>query len=240
MEEILEKLGFSEYKKKAYIALIELETGTVGNIARKSKIPSSKIYEILEWLYNQGYISIIKQKPLTYKANNPKHLLKAEVKSRMDSLKKIEEDINKITTSLGVAQRNTFQIVYGRDAFFKKVKESVSRSEKSIIAIVKSWRVDYDLKEITTHFIKRGGKVRFLGPTHTDNRQYIHAWKSIGIDVKNHEPESTRFTVWDGKIITIGFKDDGNKDYASLWIENEYLGKILTDYFEKLWKSKTH
>lgn len=235
MEKILNELGFSEYKKRTYLAIIKLEKAKVGQIAKSANIPSSKIYEILRWLYENGYISIVSQKPLMYKANDPKSILKSEVSSKIDVLKKIENEINNLNTHLDVAEKANFQIVYGRDAFFKKVKEVVSKSDKSIIAIVKNWRLDYELKILTKEFVKKGGKGRFLGPIKKENKNLIKEWNETGIKTKNFNPDTTRFTIWDERIITIGFKEENKKDYFSLWIENEYLGKILTDYFNKLW-----
>jgi len=238
MEKILDKLGFSEYKKKAYIALIRLEKASAGEIAKKSKIPTSKVYEILHWLYENGYISIVSQKPLVYKANDPKSLLKSQVKDRISELKDIEQEINNIKTNLGVAEEGNFQIVYGKAAFFKKVKEATQKSKNNIIAIVKNFKLDYELRELTKDAIEKGAKARFLGPTNL-NKEAIAEWKKTGVKIKNFIPDSTRFTVWDKKIITIGLKDQGRKDYVSLWMENEYLGKILTDYFDRIWKGKT-
>lgn len=235
MKNVLRKLGFSEYKARAYIALVGMKRGSVGEIAKKSNIPSSKIYETLKWLYENGYISIISQNPLVYRANDPKHVLKSEVEARIEALKDIKKEIGRIKTNLEVAERGNFQIVYGRNSFFKKVKEAVSQSRKSIIAVVKHWRIDHELIELIREFIARGGKMRFLGPVNTKNRNKVRIWTDIGTEVKNFNPESTRFTVWDGRIITVGFKDSG-KDYFSLWIENEYLGKVLTSHFNSIWR----
>jgi len=237
MEKVLDKLGFSEYKKKTYLALVRMERAKVRDLVKATSIPSSKIYEILNWLYSNGYISIVSQEPLIYRANDPKNILQNEVRARIDKLKDIESEINKINTGLPLIAKADFQILYGRDAFFNKVKESVAKSNKSVIAVVKNWRIDYDLKELTGNFVKNGGKARFLGPINKDSKKLVSLWNSIGVLTKNHIPDSTRFTVWDGKIITLGLKDDSSKEYYSLWIENEYLGKILTQYFDKMWLS---
>jgi sugar-specific transcriptional regulator TrmB len=238
MEQLLGKLGFSEYKKRAYIAIIKLGRCKAGEVAKKANIPSSKVYETLDWLYRNGYISLVSAKPLIYKANDPKSVLKSDVRDKIAKLKALEEEINKISTNLGVSEKASFEVVYGRDPFFKKVKEAVARSEKSILAIVKNWRLDYELKELNTGFIKKGGKMLFLGPVTSMNRTRVAEWKKIGVKVKNFVPEMTRFTIWDGKLIAIGFKDEKERDYFSLWIQNEHLGKIFTDYFNSIWDSK--
>ena len=229
-------MGFSEYKKRTYNVLLKLENATVGQISKKAKIPSSKIYEVLSWLYENGYISIVNQKPLVYAINNPRAVLKSEIRTRIDRLKDMEIEINKLKTGDEFSGSADFQIVYGRNSFFKRVKDAVTRSEQTIFAVVKSWRLDYELKELTKDFIIRGGEVKFLGPINKENRAQVSEWKKIGVQIKHYIPESTRFTIWDGKLMTLGLKDEGSKDYFSLWMENEYLGRILAEYFDKLWK----
>ena len=82
LKKILAELGFSTYKAETYISLLKIRTGTIQQIAKISKVPSCKLYENLKWLYENGYISLILQKPLTYKANDPNILLKSEINNR--------------------------------------------------------------------------------------------------------------------------------------------------------------
>ncbi|MFA5796749.1 MAG: helix-turn-helix domain-containing protein [Candidatus Woesearchaeota archaeon] len=238
MDKILDKMGFSTYKKRAYLALIKLEKAKVGEIAKKTNIPSSKIYETLNWLYAKGYISVVSPHPLIYRANDPKPIIGSEIKLQMNALKEIEEELKKIKTGLTVAERGSFQIIYGRDAFYTKVKESVNTSKKSIVAIVKSWRLDNELFELTKEFTAKGGTARFLGPITPENKPKIKYWNEIGVKTKHLIPDETRFTIWDERIIAIGLKQEGEREYFSLWIENEYLGKVLTAHFNQLWNSK--
>jgi sugar-specific transcriptional regulator TrmB len=234
---VLDSLGFSRYKKKAYLALIRLEKAGAVQIAKKAGIPSSKIYEVLQWLYENGYVSLVSQRPLVYKANDPKTVLRSDVRSRIGELRSIEKEISRMSTGLGFTEKAVFEVVKGRGAFFKKVKEAVARSDSSIVAIVKNWRLDYELRELSSEFVSQGGVMRFMGPVNKGNKQLVNEWKKMGVQVKNIMPEATRFTVWDGKTVAIGFKEEGDKEYLSLWIENEYLGKILTRHFEGLWQS---
>jgi sugar-specific transcriptional regulator TrmB len=52
----LQSLGFSEYESKAYCALLEHSPANGYEIAGKSGIPRSKVYEVLEKLINRGAI----------------------------------------------------------------------------------------------------------------------------------------------------------------------------------------
>ena len=109
MEQILQKLGFSEYKIKAYMTLLKLKKATPCQVAKISRIPSSKIYEVLGWLYEKGYIVQTSEKPVMYEANNPKYILSSEIKSRMDVLEELKKSVDEIgNITLGLKEQTIF------------------------------------------------------------------------------------------------------------------------------------
>ncbi|WP_223068209.1 TrmB family transcriptional regulator [Paenibacillus caui] len=54
--EALTNIGFSEYEAKAYLALLMHQPETPYEMAKKSGIPTSKIYEVVRKLAEKGYI----------------------------------------------------------------------------------------------------------------------------------------------------------------------------------------
>lgn len=52
----LKLIGFTEYTSRAYIALVKLGEATAPEIARESNIPQSKIYGVLDDLYDKGFV----------------------------------------------------------------------------------------------------------------------------------------------------------------------------------------
>ncbi|PIR03662.1 MAG: hypothetical protein COV59_05770 [Candidatus Magasanikbacteria bacterium CG11_big_fil_rev_8_21_14_0_20_39_34] len=75
-QKILQKLGFSQKEIAVYLTLLELDTGTVTNIAKKSGINRTSCYDILHSLLYKGLITKFeKQKRQYYSARDPKYLL---------------------------------------------------------------------------------------------------------------------------------------------------------------------
>lgn len=64
LEAALEEAGFSPYQAKAYVALLERGTATVTDIAEKSGVPDSRIYDVLRSLESDGYIELFEQDSL--------------------------------------------------------------------------------------------------------------------------------------------------------------------------------
>lgn len=75
-EELLAEVGLTERETKVYLSLLELSLTTTGPLVKKSGVPNSKIYEILESLQNKGLVSwIIKGKTKYFQASEPKKIL---------------------------------------------------------------------------------------------------------------------------------------------------------------------
>ncbi|MFH1770496.1 MAG: helix-turn-helix domain-containing protein [archaeon] len=75
-DELFKELGFSPREIRVYLALLELGSTTIGPIANKSKLQSSKIYETLEKLREKGLVSyVIISKTKYFQASDPKEIL---------------------------------------------------------------------------------------------------------------------------------------------------------------------
>lgn len=98
--EILQEVGLTERESKVYIALLELGSTTTGPLIKKSEVPNSKIYEILENLQNKGLASwITKGKTKYFQASPPKQLL--------NLLKDKERKIQEILPQLEMKQKSS-------------------------------------------------------------------------------------------------------------------------------------
>jgi len=236
IEKILSRLGFSDYKKRAYISLLKLKKATPFQVAKASKIPTSKVYEVLGWLYDKGYIVQISSKPVLYEANNPRYALGTEVQTKIHELESLRKDIEEIKTDIEVVEKGTFSIINGYENFFKKIKELTKRTTKSSIGIVQNWKTDKEILDLEKDAIKRGVDIRYLGPLNQSTKEFVLARKKFGVKIRNYSSPTTRFAVWDGKIVMISIRKDQKQDFMSLWIENEVLSKIFEDYFTSLWE----
>lgn len=81
--ESLCKLGFTNYEARAYITLLRAGTGTGYSIAKKSGIPSSKIYQVLLSLAQKGAVIGDGAENNNYSAVAPDAVLN-EIKSGID------------------------------------------------------------------------------------------------------------------------------------------------------------
>ena len=62
----IQKLGFSQYESKAYIALLQNSPVTGYELSKRSGVPRSMIYEVINKLNDKGAIYLIPAEPMKY------------------------------------------------------------------------------------------------------------------------------------------------------------------------------
>ena len=95
-EEELKKLGLTDGEARVYLALLNLNSSTVGPIAKKSKVAYSKIYSVLERLLKKGLASYItKERTKYFQALDPERLIEYVEKKKLE-LEKSEKDLGNL------------------------------------------------------------------------------------------------------------------------------------------------
>jgi len=89
----LTELGLNEKEINVYLACLELGTASVAEIAKKSGVKRTSIYNFLEDLKNKGLISEIKKNRKTLLLPEDPHAL---ILNRQNQIKKTEEQIKSL------------------------------------------------------------------------------------------------------------------------------------------------
>lgn len=71
----MERLGFSSYEARTYVALLEAQPANGYDLAKLSGVPTSKIYETLKRLVVKGAALASATEPVVYRATNPEELI---------------------------------------------------------------------------------------------------------------------------------------------------------------------
>lgn len=115
IEETLQELGLSRRESICYISLLELGSSKVGKIVKKSNIPSSKIYEILNKLIQRGLVSyVIKDNVKHYQASDPKNLINYIDEKK----KKVEEVLPELLLKQKFSNKQSVELFEGQKAIF--------------------------------------------------------------------------------------------------------------------------
>ena len=74
--ETLRSVGLSKWESRTYLALLELGETKTGGLVKKSEVPQSKIYGVLDSLMKKGFVSYtVKGKIKFFHASSPERLM---------------------------------------------------------------------------------------------------------------------------------------------------------------------
>lgn len=233
--ENLSELGLSKRENKTYLSLLELGSTTVSHIVRKTGIPSSKIYEVLERLQSKGLVSYVLIRGVRhYQASNPKIILQHLDEKR----EKIRKILPILIAKQKLAKKQSVELYEGQKAVFTMFTNLIRdgrRNEPYLIFSVgeeiKSQRIHRFFKILSARRKVRGMDVRLLRTER--NRP---SWK------KKHTKVKIRYTPFDFPQGITVFRDTvivltwEEVPYA-IKIDSEVFANSFRKFFLQLWKS---
>jgi sugar-specific transcriptional regulator TrmB len=128
----LEKLGFSTYEARTYLALLQESPATGYQLSRLSGVPRSRVYETLERLVDKGYAITLQVEPAEY-APLPADELTARLKGHFDdTLTTLETAIEKLATT---SQPESIWNLQGRATILNRSREMVAQAQESVYLV---------------------------------------------------------------------------------------------------------
>lgn len=135
--ESLEKIGLTKAEAKVYLTLIELKETQTGAICKRTGIPSSNIYFILDSLIKKGFVSCRLQNNIKVFMPSSPEILSELFKEKQ---KKIEEEAKQIN----------YLISDLKEKHIEKESFSKYRYFEGMVSIKSLWReLTYSLKNLS-------------------------------------------------------------------------------------------
>lgn len=129
---VLKGIGLTMYEAQAYVTLTSLISSNATEIAEKSGIPRSKIYDVLKGLIQKNYIYVEDGRPLTYTVRSPVEVLTLE-KNKLTS--ELDDTITRLTN---VYENGMSQVqapiwrIYGVERIISQELEIITRAKTSV------------------------------------------------------------------------------------------------------------
>lgn len=241
LHDALKKYGLSSKESKIYLATLEIGSGTVLEIAKKSGITRSTVYSVLEGLIKQALITEFEQKKIKhYKAEDPQKIMN-HIKERYDVIKSVFPDLKNIYTSQKLKPKISYY--QGREAMRdiyltmlndKKVKEHLwIGSETEWLSMDPQF-----LNEFKRKRAKAGIKTRLVIEDSPAARERIRTRQQTKSEIKlipKHFPwqPTGGVHIFYNKIIIDSYK----KDISAVEIDNQDLTQIFRMMFEFMWSN---
>ncbi len=234
------KFGLSEKEAKVYLACLELGDSAASEIALKSNLPRTLVYDILERLIDLGLTSYsIRENKKFFRASNPEELLRI--------LHEKEEAVNKALPELRHLQkikgdkRSKVNVYEGKEGM-KAVMNDILRSGVKEFLAYGSSRSSFEIipafmEEWHKERIKRRIIMRVLYNNTSQAREKVkkrpeslHYTKFKFMPIELESPTAT--LIYDSKVVLQSW----TKESFAVVIESEEMANNQRKYFEELWK----
>ena len=238
----LKEIGLSEYEAKTYRALYESGEQTSRQVSELSKVPLTRVFDVLNSLRELGLVELIQQKPMVWLAIKPEAGLKTLIERKtsayteagnrlVNELKRTRQEPSK-----KILERVTIQS--GFDEVVEVVTQQIAGSAKEVCGYFIGDPLPAHAEITDMRAVRRGVVIRQIVRTYTEqNRPTLENWIKEGMRIKYLKgTDDYSFFVFDRKRCAIVVKDPKIEDEKIIIVfENEGLSAALYDYFNSLW-----
>ena len=250
ISESFKTFGLSDYESKTYSALLFIGPSKVSEIAKESKVPQSKIYEVLEKLMAKQLVEVYGIRPKEYRAIHPDVAFKNLLTEKEKQLIEMKNNISNLTNFLKkngdeegvegiwVTKEN------GWKCFTNKVCDLIERSNKYIYIVTKDFSWSYRFGQLIKSSFKRGVEIRIISIREIDDSVYQRAkWMhdhgaKIKIFNSNIHP---RIVDSDGREVLLRLDSNPKKRdsffFTSIWSKEASFVKVMDTYLKTLWSN---
>lgn len=260
----LEKIGYSNYEAKIFLALYQGYSMSAAEVAKEAKIPRPSVYEILRKFAKSGICNeittpskqiyeIIDSSVIEKKLERD---INYEFNTKITTLRSCFNDIKPLYKSKRPFEYHTeVELIKGFNKHREvKFLDLVKNSKKAILLMNRfEGNVSADLDNETKKFFKRGGKFKSIYEANSNFKIKINGkWQNVSHEylIKlceefEKQGEEIRLTknipqilaVFDEQTVAIGLYDEGvpRQERSDIIIKNKRFAAFITELFNLYW-----
>lgn len=238
IDQILKQLGLDGKRAVVYLALLELGSASVNDIAKRAEIQRTTCYEILDRLVQDGFLSMMeKGRTRMYAAESPESLLASEEQK----VRRLREALPELQSLFGATSSRPRVRLYEGVAGIKKVFEDTlqNKSKKldgiiSVLDIEQIIGADY-FADYTARRVASGTRLQVIRSEATEvGEKYPSSTKENR--VVHYAPRdmifNLSFFLYDHRVAIIGTR----RENFGMIIESEDFSQSLKHLFDVLWQ----
>jgi HTH-type transcriptional regulator, sugar sensing transcriptional regulator len=236
----LEQLGFNPKEAKTYLALLELGEGTLADLARKSRIKRTTLYDIVRSLKDKGLISAVRSGGrLLYSAEDPR-TLDDRLREQQTVLSTALPELLSITNAL--PQKPKIRYYEGIEGIKEVYRDTLEYPDQELLAWVSeeagvAFDIDFLNQVYLPGRIRKKIWVRAIVPNIPLMREFLG--EDLGTLRTTRGMDHARFPL-DVEINLYGRRRVALmsfREQSGLIIENESIYTTFKSIFEQQWAS---
>ncbi len=236
----LHEMGLNAYEIDAYIALLEQGQLTALEISEQTKVPYSKMYEVLNSLKEKGWIKNTETRPFKYYPVPP---LEATRFTKLRLEDKYQSWENTVSNSLQplyekreLVERPDMLILRGQQAVLSKLEEVLVKATKEIVIAAPEFAkpVIALAEPLLGNRLKRTVSVKLMATGKKDDWLFIKKFSALNeLRIRDHMFGGG--IIADGKEAMLFLGED--KPSLVIWSNHVGLVGFAREYFQFLWAS---
>lgn len=248
INKLFQQINFSEKESRVYLALMELGSTKATDIAKKTNLNRTSVYDLLEVLLQKGLISKYKKGSTTFfNAHEPKQLLSYLDREKEEAAKSIEKQKQKVSELL--PQLISLQNIYTskpKVQFFEGKKgmreayEDTLTSKEIILAYANVETMHEGLPNFFPEYYKRRAEnkifIRAIMPRNAlsierakYNQEEMRDTRLLLESEMNFSPE---VNIYNNKMLIASWKEK-----MAIIIESKELADLQKLTFDLLWNT---
>lgn len=218
------QLGFTKYEAKSYVALLQNYPATRYEISKKSGVPRSAIYDVIQKLENLGVVNVLSTKPEKYVPLPPEEFLRMLERRYHQKLGDLRESLSEMNTDVEPEQ---LWNITGYKNLIEKATEMIQGTRKEIY--LSAWNSELlELERALRQALKRGVKVVIFSFTEVPKIGRVFSYC-----LQEKELEK----VWDHKLILVCDREEllmgeANRQVQrkAAWTKNKAITGIAANH----------
>jgi sugar-specific transcriptional regulator TrmB len=239
----MEDLGLTSYEIRVYTSLLESGSMTAADISKKSGVPYSKIYEVLNGLQDKGWLESDSSRPQKFFPKSPSTALES-TRTRFDnnfreSQSTIVSELMPLYTKSGIKERPEIWVSTGIMNIGSKVNEIIQNSQQELLVALPhvAENIAKPLQPLLRMLHDRGVKVNILASSKIQPETIKSLSRVAEVRVKDGLFGGG--VIGDGKHVVIllseGSGDGGVIEPVAIWADHAGLAVFAKGYFQYLW-----
>ncbi|NOR38515.1 MAG: hypothetical protein GQ580_02890 [Candidatus Thorarchaeota archaeon] len=235
----LKELGLTEYETAAYLALVEGGQISASDISSRSKVPYSRIYDVLGRLEEKAFIQVQRGRPTIYIAKAPTEVARLvrmawEDKIETASSIVVNELQPRFEREVQASSRDVW-LMHGRAAILAKALEMLESARDEVKLSVPS--LDMGMEDLTA-IIERVLRVKASIVQVLTSR----GAESLGLPIPSQVEIRTRDRVFGAGLIVDEQQtlimlsgSEGNESFLGIYSSHVVFAAMARAYFDSLW-----
>jgi sugar-specific transcriptional regulator TrmB len=241
----MESLGLTNYEIRVYTTLLFSGSTTAAEISKKSGVPYSKIYDVLNNLYERGWTYSDNSRPQNFFPKSPSTAVEAMMVEMENSFRSYRNilinELMPIYEKTGLKEKPDIWVVSGLLNIADKVTEIIKSSKEEILIAIPKLpeKVIKTIQPFLRELFEKGVKIIVLASEETNEEVIKSISRVAEIRLKNSMFGGG--VIGDSKQVLIllgeGKSDiNNNYDLIAIWAEHVGLAGFAKDYFKYLWE----